>query len=149
MLMANAAGMRSTCSRAQVGAIVAIDSRPLVSGYNGTPAGMSHCDHTCTCATTHPVEFSWDPDGHANNCMAKGGCTRSVHAEANAIAFAARNGVMLQGATMYVTLSPCYPCAQLIINAGIIEVVYASVYRDESGIALLNAAGVRAWYQKE
>jgi dCMP deaminase len=70
------------------------------------------------------------------------GCTISVHAEANAIAFAARHGVALQGATVYTTHSPCVPCAQLIINAGIKEVNYLHDYRITDGRVLLSAVGI-------
>lgn len=147
MNMAEASAQRSTCSRFHVGAIAAIESRPLVSGYNGTPAGMPHCDHTCTCAgwtlmsAQGAVDFLHEP-----GCPAFSPCLLVVHAEANAIAFAARHGIQLSGATLYTTLEPCFTCAQLIINAGIVEVVYNAPYRDHAGFELLQTAGVRTWY---
>lgn len=145
MMMANVVSLRATCTRSQVGVIVALDSRPLVSGYNGAPSKMPHCDHTCKCKDTTPTEFSWDPSGHTATCPANPsrGCDLVVHAEANAIAFAAREGVMLWTAVLFTTMAPCYNCAQLIINAGIVEVVYDKTYRDSSGLALLEQAGVR------
>lgn len=114
---------RSTCARANVGAIIAREGRILSSGYNGAPAGMPHCTHA----------WPFDKDE---------GCGVSVHAEANAIAFAARHGTALLGASMYTTLAPCRKCAELIINAGIAEVVFAQYFRTAEGLVLLEEAGV-------
>jgi dCMP deaminase len=120
---------RGTCTRAQVGCVVAVDGRVLTTGYNGAPRGMAHCVHP-------PDERSEDRSAHLP------ACTWSVHAEANAVAFAARHGVQLAGATVYTTLSPCVVCAQLLVNVGAERVVCASLYRDESGVKLLLEAGV-------
>lgn len=145
MGMAEIASRRSTCERSQVGVVIALDSRPLVSGYNGAPAKMPHCDHTCSddeCSTlTHPSGV--EKIIHGPTCPAGTPCKVAVHAEANAIAWAAREGVMLWTSTLFTTMMPCYACSQLIINAGIVEVVYSRAYRDESGRDLLEAAGVR------
>lgn len=146
MGMAQLASRRSTCARSQVGVVVALDSRPLVSGYNGAPAGMPHCDHTCTCLPNTIVggeDMRWSATLHEARCPAGEPCDVAVHAEANAIAFAARHGVKLEGSTMFVTLSPCIQCARLIINAGIVAVVYSQAYRDVAGTMLLDSAGVR------
>jgi dCMP deaminase len=70
------------------------------------------------------------------------GCKEAIHAEANALAYAARHGVAVEGAEIYTTLSPCYPCSQLIIAAGLVRVVYARSYRDPAGIDLLKRAGL-------
>ena len=70
-------------------------------------------------------------------------CDRSIHAEANAIAFAARAGISIEGATMYCSMSPCINCAKLIINSGIKELVYLEEYRDNSGIRLLQKANIK------
>jgi len=70
------------------------------------------------------------------------GCKNAIHAEANAIAFAARNGVPTVNATLFVTLSPCKECSKLLIAAGIFNVIFRDAYRDESGIELLRSAGV-------
>lgn len=113
---------RSTCSRANVGVVIAHEGRILGTGYNGGPAGMPHCDH------------SLDPPDYS-------GCRTSVHAEANAIAFAAKYGIRLSGAELYTTFSPCLSCAQLIINAGIIKVGIRNEYRLKDGEDLLRAAG--------
>jgi dCMP deaminase len=132
---ASVAALRSTCSRLQVGAVVARDARVLVTGYNGTPAGMPHCDHTCKCDRVG-IHYSACPASHAS------GCESSVHAEANAIAYAARHGVVLDGTEMFTTHGPCYRCAQLIVNAGVMRVSYLKPYRIVEGVNLLIAAGV-------
>jgi len=113
---------RSTCLRSSVGAVLAREGRIVSMGYNGAPAGMEHCEpETC------------GPDG---------GCTRTVHAEANAIAFAAKTGIETDGSTLYTTHSPCNDCAKLLINAGIKRVIYWEKYRDPAPVNLLMAAGV-------
>lgn len=121
MDMAKLWAKRSTCSRARVGAVVSIDGRVVTTGYNGAPAGMQHCNH--------------DPKVDSP-------CTTAVHAEANCIAFAARHGVALNAATMHTTMMPCVPCAQLIVNAGIVRVVAWRPYRLSDGENLLREAGI-------
>lgn len=134
---------RSTCSRNAVGAVISIDGRIMVSGYNGAPAGMPHCDHTCPCSHGFEREHNIADvfKEHSQQCPLKP-CKLAVHAEANAIAFAARHGVMTTAATVHTTLSPCYACSQLIINAGLVRVVYDRLYRDTSGLELLERAQV-------
>lgn len=117
--LATVISQRSTCSRLHVGAIAVRSGQLLAAGYNGAPAGMPHCVHT----DDQP-------------------CTRAVHAEVNCIASAARYGVSLAGAEVYVTHSPCVSCAGLLINAGISKVTFYIPFRDESGINLLEEAGV-------
>ncbi|AUV60751.1 deoxycytidylate deaminase [Gordonia phage Biskit] len=117
--LATVISQRSTCSRLQVGAIAVRSGQLLAAGYNGAPAGMPHCVHT----DDQP-------------------CTRAVHAEVNCIASAARYGVSLTGAEVYVTHSPCVSCAGLLINAGISKVTFYIPFRDEAGINLLEEAGV-------
>lgn len=139
MDMADLFADRSTCSRNHVGAVVAQAGRILVTGYNGAPAGMDHCNHDCTCDLDYIEKF----DVHSPSCPAELPCRVSVHAEANAIAYAARYGIILRGTTLYTTLSPCYGCAQLIINTGIKVVWYRETYRDTEGIELLKQAGLK------
>lgn len=112
---------RSTCNRLSVGAVIAQDGRPLTAGYNGPPKGRPHCKHKPT---------NNDP------------CIYAIHAERNAIIWAARKGVAIEGASLYVTHMPCLTCASDIIQAGISSVWYASPYRDRSGVDLLIDAGV-------
>lgn len=114
---------RSTCLRRQVGVVLALDGRVLSTGYNGAPSGVPHCT--------------------PEKCNAEKPCIDTIHAEANAIAFAARNGIVTKGASLFTTATPCRECAKLIINAGITEVVYDELYRDVSPIALLESVGIR------
>ena len=118
--MAEIAALRSTCSRRHVGAVIAREGRALSTGYNGTPAGLPHCWHN-------------EEREH---------CIQAVHAEANAIAWAARNGIRTEGATMFTTTIPCKKCAELIINAGIARVVYRTGYHTTEGTDLLAAVGI-------
>lgn len=113
--------LRSTCNRAQVGAVVAQDGRIVSTGYAGAPSGMPHCGPQCN--TDAP-------------------CTRTVHAEAGAISYAARAGIALEGATLYCTHTPCKNCSGLIINSGIIRVIYLKPYRLTEGLELLKEAGI-------
>jgi dCMP deaminase len=103
---------RSTCLRKQHGAIIVKDKQILSTGYNGTPAKITHCD-TCF-RTEHNI-----PHGTMYELC------RSIHAEANAIVQAAKYGISINGATIYITGVPCLMCTRLIINAGIKEVVIA------------------------
>lgn len=117
---------RSTCPRASVGAVIVQDNRIVAHGYNGAPAGLAHC--TTVGCLIGPND----------------GCVRATHAEANAIASAARRGVVaLDQGECYLTHSPCLECARLLITAGISRVVFHHRYRDQSGVDLLKTAGVR------
>jgi len=122
MEIAQITAKRGTCNRLQVGAVISRDGRIISQGYNGPPSGLPHCNHR--------------PDDPTP-------CDRAVHAEMNAIAFAARHGVATDNAQLTVTHMPCINCAKAIINAGIIEVVFLEPYRDHSGVELLAAATVR------
>lgn len=110
----------SYCSRRQVGAILVKDKMIISDGYNGTPSGFE------------------------NNCEDENGVTKPyvLHAEANAITKVAKSGNSSDGATLYVTASPCIECAKLIIQAGIRRVVYSDEYRLTDGIDLLRRAGI-------
>lgn len=153
MLMAHAkvAAMRATCSRAQVGVVIAREGRILSTGYNGAPSKMPHCDHTCDCKRegyTLPGEKLPHVDDDEMQCNSLKPCLISVHAEANAIAYAARHGMALEGAHLFSTWAPCNSCSQLIINAGITRVVFENNYRDPRGLDLLAAAGIALVSQK-
>lgn len=125
MRMAVVVSTRGTCERASVGAVISREGRVISTGYVGSPAGLEHC-------TT--VGCSIGPNG---------GCDRTVHAEANAIAFAARFGTGTNGSELHCTHAPCLSCAKLIVNAGITRFVYETVYRDPSGLDLLANARIR------
>lgn len=112
MSIARTCATRATCDRKHVGAVIVLDRSILATGYNGSVRGLPHCDDV-----GHLME-----DGH---------CIRTIHAESNAITAAARAGVRVYGASIYVTASPCWLCFKMIVNAGIYEIVYDEFYRDE------------------
>ncbi|WP_456366222.1 deoxycytidylate deaminase [Thermococcus sp.] len=121
MLIAKLVSLRATCPRLRVGAVAVKDGYILATGYNGAPRGMDHCiDVGCLIV-----------DGH---------CHRAVHAEQNVIAMAARKGISLEGATLYVTHFPCDTCFKIVINAGIKEIVYEDMYPNEAMEILLREA---------
>lgn len=146
MDIAQVVSSRSTCSRLLVGAVIARNGRVLSTGYNGAPSGMPHCVHgDCTCAGWPPALLAdnqfREAGVHHPGCPA-GPCDNTIHAEANAIVFAARHGVATENAEMFVTHAPCLVCARLIINAGIMGVMYSVEYRDPSGVDLLRSQAV-------
>lgn len=136
---------RSTCSRKHVGCVISRDGRILVTGYNGAPSGMPHCTHDCDCILPASSTASDEVRGifkHYRECNSFKPCLVSVHAEANAFAFAARYGISVDGAELTTTCSPCLSCSQLTINAGIVRVMYHEEYRDQSPLDLLLSAGI-------
>ena len=112
MQIAKVVATRATCDRKHVGAVITRDRNILATGYNGSLPGQHHC-------------------GDVGHLMEDGHCVRTNHAEANAICQAAKNGVRLEGATIYVTASPCWPCFKLIASADIKRIVFGELYRDE------------------
>lgn len=133
---------RSTCWRAQVGAVIVKEGRVISMGYNGPVSGMPACeDLPNVLQCPNPEDFERWKLEHPLMCQGAG-CTRSLHAETNAIAFAARAGVSVEGCTMYCTMSPCINCAKVIVNSGIKKLVYMEKYRDTSGLDLLKSAGI-------
>lgn len=133
MDIARVAALRSNCSRRQVAAVLVRDKRIISTGYNGTPRGVRNCNEGGC-----PRCNSDTPSGsHLTECL----CS---HAEENAIVQAAYHGIMVKGSTLYTTYSPCLLCAKMIINAGIVEVVYHQRYSiDATSMALLAEAGVK------
>ncbi|WP_374950637.1 cytidine/deoxycytidylate deaminase family protein [Mucilaginibacter sp.] len=136
MNLATDLAKRSHCVKAQVGAVLAKDTRIISIGYNGPPSGTHNCDE----------EF---PE---QGCPrdSKGSCSLALHAEENAILYAVKNGANLEGATLYTTLSPCLPCARLIFSAGIKQVYFDKSYAQykgwasDEGVDFLNKFGVSA-----
>ena len=132
MNIAKVAASRSNCSRRQVAAVIVRDHRVISTGYNGTPRGVRNC-----CDGGCPRCSSDAPSG-----TKLGDCLCS-HAEENAIVQAACYGIAVKGATIYTTYSPCLQCAKMIINAGLVEVIYFQRYSiDDVSLALLREAGV-------
>ncbi|MCL2121981.1 MAG: dCMP deaminase family protein [Clostridiales bacterium] len=122
---------RATCLRRQVGCVMVKDRRILSTGYNGAPSGVSHCSE---------VGCRREQEGIPSGERAE--LCRGVHAEQNAIIQGARYGVSLQGAVAYTTTQPCSICTKMMINAGIVEVIFGGEFPDEMSLALLKEAGV-------
>ncbi|HDI83297.1 MAG TPA: cytidine deaminase [candidate division WOR-3 bacterium] len=124
---------RSTCLRRKVGAVVVKDKRILTTGYNGPPTGLKHCDELGGCLR----DKLGIPSGERMEL------SRAVHAEQNAIIQAAKYGISIDGATIYVTNHPCFICAKMLINAGIKRIVYKEGYPDEFAKEILKEAGIK------
>ena len=112
---------RSHCIKRHVGAVLTKDTRIISIGYNGPPSGTHNCDE------------EWPAIGCPRD--SKGGCSLAIHAEQNAILYAVKNKTSVEGATLYVTLSPCLACARIIYSMGIQKVVYLNSYAEHKGIA--------------
>jgi len=127
MRIAEQVATRSTCDRKHIGAVIVRDKAILSTGYNGSLRGAPHCDEV----------------GHD---MENAHCVRTVHAEANAVAQSARNGVMIDNSEIYITASPCLTCFKLMTNSGIRVVYYKEFYRDERINRYAKEAGIRLVY---
>ena len=111
MNIAKVVSSRSTCDRKFVGAVIVRDKTILSTGYNGSIRKLEHCSEV----------------GHM---MENDHCVATIHAEANAIIQAAKNGVSIDGATIYTSASPCWPCFKLIANSGLRRICFGEFYRD-------------------
>lgn len=119
--MAKIWGQNSYCKRRQVGALIVKDRMIISDGFNGTPSGFE------------------------NDCEDENYITKPyvLHAEANAITKVAKSNNSSEGATLYITTSPCLECSKLIIQSGIIRIVFAEKYRNEDGLRLLERANIK------
>jgi dCMP deaminase len=124
MQIVSVVASRATCDRKHVGALLVRDRMILSTGYNGSIRGMPHCDD----------------EGHM---LENGHCIATIHAEANAILQAAKNGVSIDRADIYTTASPCWPCFKLIANAGLRRIVYGEFYRDDRIFEVANKVGIK------
>lgn len=132
--LAKSLALRSHCVRKKVGAVLTKENRIVSIGYNGPPAGTYNCDE------------KWPQTG----CKPQynGGCSLAVHAEENAIIYATKEKISLENTILYITLSPCLPCARLIFSCGIKKVIFIDKYSDykptatEEGIEFLQEFGV-------
>jgi len=123
MNIAQVVASRSTCPRKYVGAVIVRNRTILSTGYNGSIRGMPHCSDV----------------GHM---MENDHCVATIHAEVNAILQAAKNGVVIDAATLYVTASPCWNCFKAAINAGVVRICYAEFYRDERIFSVASQLGI-------
>jgi dCMP deaminase len=134
MELAEKLAKRSHCVKMHVGAVLTKDTRIVSLGYNGPPAGTHNCDE------------EWPTEGCPRD--SKGSCSLALHAEQNAILYASKNNVSVEGATLYITLSPCIACARIIFTTGIKKVIYLNSYAEykkipsDEGVDFLKKFGV-------
>ena len=134
MELAENLSKRSHCVKAHVGAVLTKDTRIVSLGYNGPPAGTHNCDE------------EWPEQGCPRD--SKGSCSLALHAEQNAILYASKNNVSVEGSTLYVTMAPCISCARVIYTTGIKKVFYLHSYAEfkglpsDEGVDFLNKFGV-------
>lgn len=139
MEMTKLTATRSSCLRRHVGAVLVKDTRVIATGYNGAPAGVTHCEVTGCLRQKLNV-----PSGERHELC------RGLHAEQNAIIQAALYGVSTEGATLYCTTNPCSICTKMIINAKITKIVYEEYYEDSLADELLKDTDIRILqYKKE
>ena len=120
MELAQNLSRKSHCVKAKVGAVLTKETRIVSLGYNGPPAGTHNCDEV------------WPETGCPRD--SKGSCSLALHAEQNAILYASKNNVAIEGCTLYVTLSPCLACARVIYTLGIRKVIFLSSYAEFKGL---------------
>ncbi len=132
MTIANYAAKRTTCLRRAVGCVIVKENRVLATGYNGVPAGITHCAVTGCLRQKLGI-----PSGQRHEIC------RGLHAEQNAIIQAAKFGISIDGAKIYVNTQPCVVCAKMLINAGIEEIIYQNPYDDELSRELLKESGIK------
>jgi len=131
--MCKTVGKRATCDRGRNACVIVKDKHILSTGYVGAPPGMPHCDEA-----GHLLRYALDAQGRRVKH-----CIRTVHAEQNAIAQAARYGIALEDATLYTLMTPCLDCAKLLLSVGIKRVVSERRYHaDEEALEILKKAGV-------
>ncbi len=131
-------GKRSTCDRGRTACVIVKDKQILATGYSGSPSGIAHCDEV-----GHLMKTVIDEDGtKSEHCM------RTVHAEQNAICQAAKKGISIEGATIYIRMTPCRTCAMLLINCGIKRIYCERKYH--AGLEseeMLKKAGIKIEYK--
>lgn len=157
----------SYCERRQVGAVITRDDRVIANGYNGTSKGSENTceDKYVTCISCKEKVLLTETDLNSSNdygtmkTLCSCGTTKYfrnedielktndmvIHAEQNALLFAAKNGISVNGATMYVTTEPCIECAKFIEASGIKKVIYSDSYKNSNGIELLKKHGVNCY----
>jgi len=130
---------RAICVKRQVGAVIVKDNRILSTGYNGAPKGFPHCTPEKCIRRQMNI-----PSGQRHELC------RGLHAEQNAIIQAAWHGAKIEGATMYCNYQPCVICVKMMINAGILRLVYEGGYPDELAEEMLSASAIKVMkYEKQ
>ncbi len=124
---------RANCDRGRAASVIVKDKRIIATGYVGAPAGLPTCDEI-----GHLIKVAYDERGGQHKH-----CVRTTHAEANAIAQAAKHGTAIDGADIYIRMTPCLDCTKLLINAGIKRVIGRKRYHaDHDSVLMLEEAGV-------
>ena len=136
--IADVVSKRSTCLRHNVGTVLVKDKHILTTGYNGAPRKLKHCHEVGCIFNTNNIEFNKN-----NEPMCRG-----IHASQNAIIHAGLHGISTEGAILYSTHQPCHSCAKIIINAGIIRVVFKNSYPDKTALNMLNEAKIEIFNHK-
>jgi dCMP deaminase len=131
MAIAEQVAGRSTCLRRSTGAVLVKDKRILATGYNGVPKGLAHCDAVGCLREQRGI-----PSGQQHELC------RGIHAEQNAVIQAAKHGIAMDGAIAYCTHQPCVLCAKILLNAGVVDIVFREPYPDPLSEVLLAEAGV-------
>ncbi len=135
--IADVVSHRATCDRGRSGCVIVKDKRILVTGYVGSPSGLSHCSDA-----GHLFEEKTMDNRSSKHCI------RTVHAEQNAICQAAKNGISIEGTTLYTRMTPCRTCAMLLINCGIKRVVCERKYhRGSASERLFKEVGIGLEYR--
>ena len=131
MTIAEMVAKRSTCLRRHVGAVLVKKKRILATGYNGAPAGLKHCEEVGCIRQNGSI-----PSGERHELC------RGLHAEQNAIIQAAYHGISIAGSTLYCTNKPCVICSKMLINAGIVKIIYEKGYDDPLADQMITEAGI-------
>jgi dCMP deaminase len=140
MKIVKVVGERSTCDRGRTSCVIAKDKQILATGYAGAAAGLPHCDDV-----GHLFKTTLNDDGSKSEH-----CVQTVHAEQNAICQAAKRGISIEGATIYLTMTPCRVCAMLLINCGIKRVYCEKKYHaGAESEEMLAKAGVKLEFKSE
>jgi len=147
--MATLVADQSTCCRMHVGAVLVKNSRVISIGFNGVPSGQEHCEEHFAkvyqekFASAYPSFEDFVKSKDFYDIHGQWSTDNELHAEQNAILFAAKSGIATDGSSLYVTFSPCINCAKVIITAGIKKVYFKELYdRSCQGVVLLNQNGI-------
>ncbi len=138
MKIAKDVSERATCIRRKVGAVIVKDKRILSTGYNGAPAGITHCTNETCLRTLNNI-----PSGERHELC------RGLHAEQNAIIQAALHGVSINNASIYITNQPCSICTKMLINSGIKRFIYREPYNDALAMEMMKEANISALIMEE
>jgi dCMP deaminase len=130
---------KSTCRRGYAGCVITRNGRIIGTGYNGSPPGTLECLDSITCRQKDSVI---NVVGEEPYTVQTDGCFDSIHSEANAIGFCAKNGIATDGCVVYITKEPCKSCAQLLVSSGAKTVYYVEEYRNHDGLVYLKSNGI-------